>query len=293
MVLCGSPRPSMPSKRAEADRLDGFGTPKVKRLLSFADGDLPEQAQSDASTCSPKRPSSLSPAMRLRRSSSVLSTCSVLSTKSWFEDGVAVEDAVPPDKALVKEAALTTEEPVILADVKPFSEQSRSDPAMVALLEQVRVLSEDCFDDDCLKGCSKRGGWKLTLLASRLETGPGAMLLAFLVYRLKPDQECLSVSKLAVPEDHRRLGYGQKLISWSIQHAKGLQDISRVGLSSLAAAVKFYQRLGFKKLFDLTPKDCQDDEEYFPGQVYMEFRIKKPRNRLGGGRPQRNQRSGR
>jgi len=172
---------------------------------------------------------------------------------------------------------------VVLADVKPHSKEVQSDVAMAALLEQVRVLSEDCFQDNCLLGCSKRGGWRITLLASGMDCGEDAVLLAFIVYRVKPDAQCVSISKLAVPEGHRRRGYGQILIQWVVQYAQGLSDISHVGLSSLAEAIKFYQRLGFKKIFDLTPKNVDDDEEFFPGQVYMELKVWKARGRRGTG----------
>lgn len=203
--------------------------------------------------------------------------CSVLSRKSWFEDGAAVEDAQPPDPLLVQQAQSLEEEPQVLSDVRPFQKQIQENAGMKALLEQVQVLSQQCFHENCLEGCSQRGGWKLTMLARDVSKGRDAVLLAFMVYRLKPDQHCLTISKLAVPDVHRRRGYGQKLIDWAVGYGRSIQEMHFIGLSSLATAVNFYKRLGFKAVFNLTAKDGDliADDEYFPGQVYMQLRIRK------------------
>jgi len=206
-----------------------------------------------------------------------------MSSKSWYEDSVAVEDLSPPDKNLL--ADTYSEKPVILPDIKPHTNEVLSDPAMVALLEQVCDLSHDCFHDNCLSSCSKRGGWRITLLASRLEEGPGAVLLAFIVFKLRVDHQVLSISKLAVPEDHRRRGYGRDMIMWAAQFAKSRKekDISCISLSSLPTSVKFYQRLNFKYIFEITAKHQQDDDELVEGQVYMELAVRKHGGRGGGG----------
>lgn len=164
-------------------------------------------------------------------------------------------------------------ESVILTDVKPHAEENQSDPAMFALLAQARQLGQECFKGkDCLDGCSKRGGWRINLLAEGLDRGAAASLLGFVIYRLKPDVRALSVYKLAVPEQYRRHGYGKLLMLGLVQQAKQLPEIDRVSLASLAGAISFYQRLGFKKLHTITEKDATDTA--FPGQVYMELRTK-------------------
>eukprot|EP00928_Gymnodinium_smaydae_P048003 TRINITY_DN32052_c0_g1_i1.p1 TRINITY_DN32052_c0_g1~~TRINITY_DN32052_c0_g1_i1.p1 ORF type:complete len:298 (-),score=43.24 TRINITY_DN32052_c0_g1_i1:404-1243(-) len=218
--------------------------------------------------------STATPSRRVLRSPSAFSTASVMSSTTWAEDPVAVEDIAPPEPETIQEAP--EEQPVLLADVKPHNKDVVAQPAMAALLAQARSLSMDCFEEDCLHGCSKRGGWRVTLLASRLEDGEEAALLAFLVYKFKC--ECLSIAKLAVPETYRRRGFGRVMIQWAVQHAKSLRDIRCVCLSSLAEAVPFYQRLGFKRIFDITAKNKEEDDELIPGQVYMELRTKK-----GGG----------
>lgn len=162
---------------------------------------------------------------------------------------------------------------VILTDVKPHAEENQSDPAMFALLAQARQLGQECFKDkDCLACCSKRGGWRINLLAEGLDRGAAASLLGFVIYRLKPDVRALSVYKLAVPEQYRRHGCGKLLMLGLVQQAKQLPEIDRLSLASLAGAISFYQRLGFKKLHTITEKDATDTA--FPGQVYMELRTK-------------------
>lgn len=206
------------------------------------------------------------------------------SSQSWYEDALAVEDVAPPDPACVSEAEEAGDEPEIIADLKPHTAEVRANPALQSLLRQAKELSEDCFYEDCTEGCSKRGGWRLTLLASGMEEGSGATLLGFLVFRLKPDlsMPVLSVSKLAVPEAFRRRGYGRKLTIWATQYAKTLPMIQCIGLSSLPDAVTFYQHLGFRRMHVIKAKEdvAEQDDDLIPGQVYMEFKIKRP----GGGR---------
>jgi len=208
-----------------------------------------------------------------------------LSSRSWYEDAVNIEDVQPPEIESSEPALVLAElvSPVIIPDIKPHTQEIRGDPVMQAVLRQVRVLSNDCFLEDCLDGCSKRGGWRVSILAAGMESEDTAVLLGFIVFRLKTVVGCLSIAKLAVPESFRRRGYGRQLVQWSVDWAKTQPDIKSVALSSLAGAVTFYQRLGFKKLHEITAKDKTDDDDpYFPGQMYMECRI-----RRGGRRPGR------
>eukprot|EP00747_Dinoflagellata_sp_TGD_P180863 gnl/TRDRNA2_/TRDRNA2_34026_c0_seq1.p1 gnl/TRDRNA2_/TRDRNA2_34026_c0~~gnl/TRDRNA2_/TRDRNA2_34026_c0_seq1.p1 ORF type:complete len:331 (+),score=62.77 gnl/TRDRNA2_/TRDRNA2_34026_c0_seq1:56-1048(+) len=226
---------------------------------------------------SPSKPCSSPPC-----SPSLRGRCySTMSTKSWFDDAeaaVAIEDLGPPDP-LVLEAASEAgedlqEEPQILADLKPHTKEVRDDPATASLVEQTRVLSNECFEENCLDGCSKRGGWRITLLVSGLNAGADARLLGFIVFRLKPALGCVSVAKIAVPEVYRRRGYGRRLVQWVIDFTKGLSEINCVGLAALPEAVPFYRRLGFKSSHEITAKDCEEDEDLFPGQIYMELKWK-------------------
>eukprot|EP00930_Biecheleria_cincta_P030480 TRINITY_DN21113_c0_g1_i1.p1 TRINITY_DN21113_c0_g1~~TRINITY_DN21113_c0_g1_i1.p1 ORF type:complete len:243 (-),score=55.88 TRINITY_DN21113_c0_g1_i1:385-1113(-) len=197
-----------------------------------------------------------------------------VSKESLGSDSTAPGSETPSVDECSQEGQLDVESnPVILTDVKPHAEDSQSDPAMFALLAQARQLGQECFKDkDCLSGCSKRGGWHINLLAEGLDHGAAASLLGFVIYRLKPDVRSLSVYKLAVPEQYRRHGYGKLLMLELAQQAKQTPDIDRVSLASLAGAISFYQRLGFKRLHTITEKDATDTA--FPGQVYMELRTR-------------------
>jgi len=173
--------------------------------------------------------------------------------------------------------------PIILTDVKPHSKEVQLDPTTAALLEQVRALGQACFKEDGLDGCSKRGGWRINLLAAGLDQGAGAALLGFIVYRLRPDVRALTVAKLAVPGIYRRRGYGRVLMQGLIAQAKQLPEIDTVSLASLPEAITFYQRLNFRKLHTITAKD--DANCYFPGQVYMELQTRSrgaPKPKKGG-----------
>lgn len=90
------------------------------------------------------------------------------------------------------------------------------------------------------------------------------------------------MAKLAVPEQHRRRGFGRLLMLWAQKQARENMQISSISLSALPEAVKFYQRLGFKKLHEITSKD--DELALFPGQVYMELSTRRGKKPKSGGR---------
>eukprot|EP00933_Yihiella_yeosuensis_P064110 TRINITY_DN67449_c0_g1_i1.p1 TRINITY_DN67449_c0_g1~~TRINITY_DN67449_c0_g1_i1.p1 ORF type:complete len:259 (+),score=60.05 TRINITY_DN67449_c0_g1_i1:68-844(+) len=194
-------------------------------------------------------------------------SCSDLSTicGSGSSDTSGTPSAVREEDVAL-EAWFAELKPVVTSDVKPFNQSS--DPTIAALLSQVLELGQECFHEDCLKDCSKRGGWRLSLLSSG--TGADALLLGFVVYRLRPEVRALAIAKLAVPDRFRRRGFARMLMQDLMQTAKKMPEIDCVSLASLPLAITFYQRLGFKKLHTITAKD--DASCAFPGQVYMEFK---------------------
>lgn len=182
----------------------------------------------------------------------------------------------PLDYSLLSQA----EPAEVMEAVKPHSSEAKDDAGMRCLLSQIRNLSQECFKEDCLEHCSKRGGWRLTLLIARIRDGEASevptLLLGFIVYKHKPEMGVFSVAKIAVPGELRRHGFGRQLMSWALQTAKKDPQIGCISLSSLPQAVTFYQRLGFKRLHEITAKD---ENALFPGQVYMEQKIR--RNKKG------------
>lgn len=148
-----------------------------------------------------------------------------------------------------------------------------SDPATWCLLQKARFLAKEIFLDDC-RGM-RRAGWKMTLLASDLEAGNQATLLGFILYRIEESSRgsCISVAKLAVPEEYRGYGYGRKLMDWAEDFAKQQPvPLRRFELVSLQSAVPFYEHLGFRRVRSIV-KAGEKDDIFFPGQIHMERSI--------------------
>lgn len=108
------------------------------------------------------------------------------------------------------------------------------------------------------------------------------LLIAFIVYRIRPELSSFSIAKVAVVPEHRGKGHGGHLMDWAKAQAKKQKEINYISLSSLPAAVRFYNKIGFKAVdVQALRDDCGDNEELVEGQVYMEFQVRK------GGRKKR------
>lgn len=140
------------------------------------------------------------------------------------------------------------------------------DEKMADLIKATRDLAIRVFDEDCLKEVTKKSGWKLSLLVSNdLST-----LCGYIVSKVA--KGALSIAKLAVPSEFRGLGFGKLIMDEVMKSAKKQSDVYEVCLSSLATAVKFYQRLGFKAFKGL--KFDSNSEDLVEGQVYMEKKLR-------------------
>lgn len=207
------------------------------------------------------------------------------------------------------EAALSLEETVLLESLDPFSKDAlRPGGYLNGILEEIRGLSLECFEEDVLDQLQNRQKskhpWRITvlgrwpilkekegedpvpLLAPECAPLLKEALLGFLVYSFKGLR--LSILRLAVPAWARRAGYGSRLMEHVMSKA---QDVARdrseckvhptqVVCSSFLESVRFYRRLGFQKKKENRPtpkvedygKDEDEDEEEekgLPGQVYM------------------------
>jgi ribosomal protein S18 acetylase RimI-like enzyme len=139
------------------------------------------------------------------------------------------------------------------------------DAKMAGLVQATRDLSKKAFDEDCLTEVTKKSGWKLSLLVS----ADHCTFCGFIVSKVA--KGALLIAKLAVPAEFRGSGFGRLIMDEVIKSAKQQGDVSVVCLSSLAEAVKFYQRLGFKALKNIKMDDSDDLVE---GQVYMEKKLR-------------------
>jgi ribosomal protein S18 acetylase RimI-like enzyme len=164
-----------------------------------------------------------------------------------------------------EEVAMPTKETVqLLRNVSIHG--PHEDAKMAGLMQATRDLSMKVFDEDCLVEITKKSGWKLSLLVSDdLST-----LCGFIVSKVA--KGALSIAKLAVPSEFRGSGFGRLIMDEVMKTAKKQSDVYEVCLSSLATAVKFYQRLGFKAFKNLKIENGSD--EFVEGQVYMEKKLR-------------------
>lgn len=243
-----------------------------KREKKALKGGYSEEPKEDAK---PKHPAavngSMSPSMRPCRSPS----------QRWQEDPVAVEDLVPatiPPKPAFE----------IIEGIQPFSDAVQNNPRMKEILDEVKALSMDAFDEDALHMVTKKARWKMTLLVRSEDGVPrfsldGAdlgdedpedpPLIGFVVYKIKHEFESFSIAKIAVVPEHRNQGHGGRLMDWVKNQAKKQKEIKYISLSSLPDAVRFYKKIGFQPV-DVNITQA-DDEELVEGQVYMEYQVRK------------------
>jgi ribosomal protein S18 acetylase RimI-like enzyme len=144
-----------------------------------------------------------------------------------------------------------------------------TDTRMAGLICHTRKLSQFVFDEDCLNDITKKSNWKLTLLV----TEDLSTLCGFLISKVV--NGALSIAKLAVPPEFRGSGFGKLIMEDAIKIAKKQSNVYEVCLSSLATAVTFYQRLGFKAY---TSYKIDTDKDVVEGQVYMQKKLRPRRS---------------
>lgn len=143
-----------------------------------------------------------------------------------------------------------------------------TDPLVAPLVAAARAVQSAYFAEDYIGRVSKRSGFRLTLLTASREGVP--TLLGYVVYRFK---ECaISVAQLAIDAQFHGCGYGRKLVKWLVQEAKKNTHVEIIALSSLPTSTGFYQHFGFRRV----KVQGISGEDYVEGQVYMEYRCRKP-----------------
>jgi len=171
-------------------------------------------------------------------------------------------------------------------NLQPLSAAVQRSAWLRGLVKEVLELSLDAFEENTLEMVTKRARWKLTLIVrsggpSKSEAQevlgvvvPVPALIGFVIYRLRPELESVSIAKLAVMPEFRRQGHGCRLVEWCVHLARRAPGISRIALSSLPEAVCFYQRLGFRKYDVNLDQSCGPNEDLVEGQVYMEKSVR-------------------
>jgi ribosomal protein S18 acetylase RimI-like enzyme len=160
---------------------------------------------------------------------------------------------------------------ILVDGIYPNAAATRADKDIAPLLDEVSALSKASFQEDCIstKNCSNKSGWRLSILR---DSDTGA-LQGFVIFRCRTDLKCLSIAKIAVSPEFRRMGLGSKMVSLMAQKGRK-QGLEAISLSSLKEAVPFYKKLGFKVMPDVdTESQLLPGEELIEGQVYMEKRL--------------------
>jgi GNAT superfamily N-acetyltransferase len=144
------------------------------------------------------------------------------------------------------------------------------------VLADADALCEAEFEDSIWTKLSKRGGRRLMLLVSPDE----AECYGFLVYKWMQQERSLIVVKVAVVEELRGLGLGERMLRHAIGMATSNTAFDTVGLSANAAVHNYYRRFGFKSTEYKTPAERERerlgiaDPEQEPRDSYMELRVR-------------------
>lgn len=253
---------------------------KKKKKSKTATGTETAQEATTATDTAPEEASALASPGPLRER---------LKSEPWADDPAAVEDIIvpaTPKNTCTKAPEMNVE---ILENVQPFSAENKASERIQRLVKATTDLSMQAFGTDVIEKISKKSKYRLTLLvkseqefldadgAESSNKDPWGGLLGFIAYRLFSELQCVSVAKLAVVPEARGLGHGGRIINWIIAHAKKQKDLCFLSLSSLPTAIKFYKKIGFREVTDINLDNYPapgDEEDYVPGQVYMEYRIK-------------------
>jgi len=94
-------------------------------------------------------------------------------------------------------------------------------------------------------------------------------LVGFIVYKIKPADKTLSISRVAVMPEFRGQGYGRLFMEWCLCQP----GVSKLALTATPRALRFYRAFGFRKVDTWHQGGtAHPDEEPTDEQVYMEFR---------------------
>jgi len=144
-----------------------------------------------------------------------------LPSARWEDDPASIEDVAPAPCAN-QAPKVSADETEVLEGVQPYSAATQASERMRRLVKATSVLSLEAFGTDVNEGVSRKGKWKLTLLARKTNTeesarsheDPWSGLLGFLAYKIKPHVQCASIAKLAVVPEKRGRGHGHQLVNW-------------------------------------------------------------------------------
>lgn len=145
------------------------------------------------------------------------------------------------------------------------------------LITDAQDLSNKIFAKDVLEMIAEDSRYRMTLLV-QCETSENVInetatqFLGFVVYKVREDKQCLTISRLAVSSECRGQGLGTRIIEWCQKQA----GVSYIALAALPTALKFYRKLGFKKVATWSEGgQARPDMIIAEGHTYMELQAKK------------------
>ena len=165
----------------------------------------------------------------------------------------------------------------MLIDIRANGPVAQTDSRIGRLITQARELGSKTFwDNDVFEGVTKRGGWRLNILAQ------DSFLCGFIVYKADLEREIVEVQYLAVNPTLRGQGCGAKLVRWVqnwAQNSLTRTQVSYVACACVPEALGFYQRLGFKRLKEIKPVNDEEAAVLINGQFHMQWKLRPTRNR--------------
>jgi len=160
----------------------------------------------------------------------------------------------------------------MLVDVRANGPAASTDSRVGRLIAQARELGSVTFwGNDVFEEVTKRGGWRLNILAQ------DSLLCGFIVYKAQMDRELVEIQYLAVNPALRGQGCGAKLVKWVQNWAQTTLTKAQVNFVSCACvpeALGFYQRLGFKRLKEIKPADEEEATVLIHGQFHMQWKLR-------------------
>jgi len=114
------------------------------------------------------------------------------------------------------------------------------------LLDELRELSEHCFEEDATLQASTEG-WKLAVLTDDDLDGI-KHVRGYISYKLCPQPKAeMHIQRLAVPRKHRRHGYAAILVRWALAKAARMpmSECATITVSAFDTVVPFYKKFGF------------------------------------------------
>jgi len=155
------------------------------------------------------------------------------------------------------------------AETQASEELQRLLPDINALWKTVR------FGGSLSNLFSSYTGLKLTIM-THAETNS---LIGFLVYKINPQTNCLSIRRVAISPDFRHQGFAGQMMQWCIRHP----GVAYLAATSLHKALGFYKAFGFRKVETWhSGGTAKPDDEPEHDQVYMEFHPKGNWKKAGG-----------